>query len=302
MEFEMFNFIKNSFKKIYTEFTQKASQLFQRNHINEQELKELEQLLLCADTGVKTTKLLLEKLRKSFQEGKLNNGIELKKELQNLLKSLLANSKNLPEPQATIFVLVGINGSGKTTFAGKLAYALHKQNKKILLVAADTFRAAAPEQLNIWAERTGADIIIGKQNQDPASVVYSGCEQFKRGSYNTLIIDTAGRLQTKINLMNELEKIIRVVKRHFPEHSILQLLTIDAMLGQNSLEQARIFHEATHLNGIVLTKMDGTGKGGIVFAIAQELNLPVMYMAYGEQPDQLKIFNAEEYVDQLLQN
>jgi len=298
----MFNFIKNTFKKIYIEFTQKASQLFQRKTIDEQALKELDQLLLCADTGVKTTKSLIDELKKSFKEGKLNDGATLKQELHNLLKKLLINVKTPDLSQANVFVLVGINGSGKTTLAGKLAYSLHQQNKKVLLVAADTFRAAAPEQLNIWAQRAAADIVIGKPNQDPASVVYTGCEQFKRGNYDALIIDTAGRLQTKINLMHELEKIIRIIKRQLPDQSIVQLLTIDAMLGQNSLEQARIFHEATKLDGIVLTKMDGTGKGGIVFSIAQELGLPVIYMAYGEQPDQLKVFNAQEYIEQLLQN
>lgn len=298
----MFNFIKNTFKKIYTEFTQKASQLFQRKSIDEQALKELEQLLLCADTGVKTTKSLIDELRKSFKEGKLPDGASLKQELHNLLKKLLTSVKMPNMHQANVFVLVGINGSGKTTLAGKLAYSLHQQNKKVLLVAADTFRAAAPEQLNIWAQRAGADIVIGKPNQDPASVVFTGCEQFKRGNYDALIIDTAGRLQTKINLMHELEKVIRIIKRQLPDQNIVQILTIDAMLGQNSLEQARIFHEATKLDGIVLTKMDGTGKGGIVFSIAQELGLPVIYMAYGEQPDQLKLFNAQEYIEQLLQN
>ncbi len=297
----MFNFIKNTFTKIYTQFTQKASQLFQRKQIDEQALKELEQLLLCADTGVKTTKVILAELKKSFHEGKLNDGTKLKEQLEKQLKKLLINQKTPDLSAIDVFVLVGVNGSGKTTFAGKLAYDLHKQNKKVLLVAADTFRAAAPEQLNIWAERTEADIIIGKPNQDPASVVYTGCEQFEQKNYDTIIIDTAGRLQTKINLMNELEKITRVIKRKLSKSSILKLLTIDSMLGQNSLEQARIFNEVTNLDGIVLTKMDGTGKGGIVFAIGYELNLPVLYISYGEQPNQFKIFNANEYIQQLLE-
>ena len=195
---------------------------------------------------------------------------------------------------------MGINGSGKTTFAGKLAYDLHKQGKKVLLVAADTFRAAAPEQLKQWAIRTGASIINGKEGQDPASVVFTGCEQFKSQGFDALIIDTAGRLQTKTNLMKELEKIHKIISRQLPNYTPCTLLTIDAMLGQNSFEQATLFNESTQLDGIVLTKMDGTGKGGIVFAITQQLGIPVAYIAYGEQPEQLKLFNAQEYVQELL--
>jgi len=300
LRYLMFNFIKNSFKKIYTQFTQKASELFGRKQIDKETLKELEKLLLSADTGVKTTKSIITQLKKTFHEGNLNDGTQLKEHLQEQLKNILSSQPTPDTSQTDVFVLVGINGSGKTTLAGKLAYDLHKKNKKVLLVAADTFRAAAPEQLAIWAKKTNADIVIGKPNQDPASVVYTGCEQFKNEDYDALIVDTAGRLQTKTNLMNELEKITRIIKRQLPEQSILQLLTVDAMLGQNSLEQARIFHEATKLDGIVLTKMDGTGKGGIVFAIAEELHLPVVYMAYGEQPEQLRQFNAENYIAELL--
>ena len=170
----------------------------------------------------------------------------------------------------------------------------------MLLVAADNFRAAAPEQLKQWAERTHASIITGKEGQDPSSVVFAGCEQFKMQNFDTLIIDTAGRLQTKINLMKELEKIRKVIGRQLPNHSICTLLTIDSMLGQNSFEQATLFNESTQLDGIVLTKMDGTGKGGIVFAITQQLGIPVAYIAYGEQPEQLKVFNHQEYVQELL--
>jgi len=199
-----------------------------------------------------------------------------------------------------IHVLVGINGSGKTTFAGKLAHFYKQQGKKVLLVAADTFRAAAPEQLAQWSERSGVGIVLGKQNQDPASVVFAGCERFKQELFDILIIDTAGRLQTKANLMNELAKIKRTIDKQLPNEPINVLLTIDSMLGQNSFEQAKIFKESTQVNGIVLTKMDGTGKGGIVFGIAQELGIPVAYVAFGEQADQFAPFNAENYVEELL--
>ena len=199
-------------------------------------------------------------------------------------------------------MLVGINGSGKTTLAAKLAYHAKSKGKKVLLVAADTFRAAAQEQLGLWAQKLNADIELGKQGQDPASVVFAGCQRYKQQGYDTLIIDTAGRLQTKTNLMKELEKIKRVIGQQVPNQTINTILTVDSMLGQNSLEQARIFHESTKLDAIALTKMDGTGKGGIVFAIADELGIPVAYITYGEAIEHLKIFDADEYVQNLINN
>ena len=196
--------------------------------------------------------------------------------------------------------MVGINGSGKTTFAGKLAHKYAQESKKVLLVAADTFRAAAPEQLQEWSDTVGVDMVRGTQNQDPASVVCSGCEKFKTDQYDILIIDTAGRLHTKTNLMNELTKINRVITKQLPDKTVNTLLTIDSMLGQNSFEQAKLFHESTDLSGLVLTKMDGTGKGGIVFAITDELAIPIWYITFGEQLNQLKLFDKNEYVDNLL--
>jgi fused signal recognition particle receptor len=200
-----------------------------------------------------------------------------------------------------VFVLVGINGSGKTTFAGKLAHKLKQEGNNVLLVAADTFRAAAPEQLTAWAQNIGVDIVLGTPNQDPAAVVFAGCERFKKENYDAIIIDTAGRLHTKTNLMNELAKIKRVITKQLPDKSITTLLTIDAMLGQNSFEQAKLFKECTDVNGIVLTKMDGTGKGGIVFAIAHQLHIPIAYISFGEQLDNIKLFDAQEYVHDLLE-
>ena len=199
-----------------------------------------------------------------------------------------------------VYVMVGINGSGKTTFAAKLANKFKQKGHKVLLVAADTFRAAATEQLEAWATKIGVDIVTGSAEQDPASVVFKGCEKCKQEGYDKIIIDTAGRLQTKVNLMKELEKIKKIIKRHFPDENINTLLTIDSMLGQNSLEQAKVFQESTDVNGIILTKMDGTAKGGIVFAISQELNIPIAYISFGEQLDQFKTFDAKEYVSELL--
>ncbi len=295
----MFNFIKNKLQKIYTAVTSKLASFFGQATVDEATLKELEKLLIAADTGVATTRTIIEQLRAGIKRGTIQEGESLRTALEPILNDVLQQG-GTPNLETNVFLLVGINGSGKTTFAAKLAHLHAQAGKKVLFVAADTFRAAAPEQLNCWAERTGADIVLGKPNQDPASVVFEGCQKFKTGNYDVLIIDTAGRLQTKSHLMDELGKIGRVVAKQLPDSAIATLLTVDSMLGQNSFEQAKLFQESTNVNGIVLTKMDGTGKGGIVFAIAHELHIPIAYITFGEQPDQLKHFNAQDYVHELL--
>lgn len=296
----MFNFIKNKLQTIYSSITSQVSDLFSRQKIDEEALKELELILLQADTGVKTTNTILNNLKSAVQKGTLQTGLDLKKILQEQLISLLQTPQSAQ--QSNIIMLVGVNGTGKTTCAAKLAHDYIKQNKKVLLVAGDTFRAAATQQLQQWADKLDADIIIGKENQDPASVIFAACDKYKKEHYDVLIIDTAGRLQTKTNLMAELEKIKRVATKQLPDQSITTLLTVDAMLGQNSLQQAQLFHESTQLDGVVLTKMDGTGKGGIVFAISQELQVPIIYLSFGESAEHLKLFKADEYVQELLDN
>lgn len=295
----MFNFIKNKLKKIYNSISSKLQGIFSSQVIDSETLEKLERILLEADTGIITTRSLIEKLKTQVKQGNINQGSDLQHELHNQLLTILTERNY----QATnIILLVGINGSGKTTTASKLAQ-MHKNNgKKVLLVAGDTFRAAATEQLNEWAKRLGVDIVIGKENQDPASVIFGACEKFKDDNYDTLIIDTAGRLQTKSNLMKELEKIGKIIKRQLPNETVSTLLTVDSMLGQNSFDQAQLFNESTKLNGIVLTKLDGTGKGGIVFAITQKLDVPVAYITFGEQVEQIKAFDAENYVHELLNN
>ncbi len=294
----MFNFIKKALHKIYSTCTSKFTELFSKNTIDQETLAELEKILIQADTGVATTKYIIQSLKNQYTNGTIHDSQTLKQELHKELLKLL----DIPHahPDASIILLVGINGSGKTTLASKLAYTMQQEGKKVLLVAADTYRAAAQEQLATWAQKLRIDIIQGTYQQDPASVVYKGCSQFKNGQYDTIIIDTAGRLQTKVNLMKELEKIKRVITQQLPDQHVNTILTVDTMLGQNSLEQARIFHESTQLDGIALTKMDGTGKGGIVFAIAHELKIPVLYISFGEQPDQLKLFSGNDYVHELL--
>jgi fused signal recognition particle receptor len=294
----MFSFIKNSLKKIYSGITSQLNTLFGKKTIDEAALKELEVILLSADTGVKTTRSIITQLKEMHAAGQITEGESLKQALNELLLATL--SKPSAPKEGNVFVLVGINGSGKTTFAAKLAQQYKSLGKKVLLVAADTFRAAATQQLAQWAEKTGVALEQGTENQDPASVVFQGCDRFEKEQFDILIIDTAGRLHTKSHLMDELAKIKRVIDKKLPSQSINTLLTIDSMLGQNSFEQAKLFKECTQVDGIILTKMDGTGKGGIVFAIADELTIPIWYLTFGEQIEQLKQFDKKEYVTNLL--
>lgn len=294
----MFGFIKKALHKVYDQFTSKIQSIFFSQKVDTQTLDSLEKILIGADTGVQTTRNIISNLKKAAQSGKIQTGQDLKIELKEELTHLLKTKKF--DPQADIYLLVGINGSGKTTASGKLTYWLKQQNKKVLLVAGDTFRAAATQQLNKWAEKLSTDIVIGKENQDPASVVFEGCQKFKDLNYGALIIDTAGRLQTKVNLMKELEKIKRIIEKLLPDKKISTLLTVDSMLGQNSFEQAKIFNESTKLDGIILTKMDGTAKGGIVFSIVNELQIPVAFISYGENEEQFALFDPIEYCDDLL--
>ena len=338
----MFKFIKNKINKVYNQFTTKISSIFTSNNLDEKFLKELKILLLSADTGIKTTNKIIEVLKNKISNKTINNMAEAKEELENILIDLLTapvqekSEKNTqPSPKAMagtasvgtfnvaeqkIIMLVGINGTGKTTFAAKLAnqlmvrYNFHEgknhspqtvERNKVLLVAADTFRAAAVEQLQIWGKRIGVEVFAPKENSDPASVVFDAVTKFKSGlseseNYNHIIIDTAGRMQTKTNLLRELEKINKVIKKVLPEEKVTSFLTVDAMLGQNSFEQARVFKDVTNLDGIVLTKLDGTGKGGIVFGITQELGLPIRYITFGEKLEDIKEFDANEFVSDLL--
>jgi fused signal recognition particle receptor len=295
----MFSFIKNKLQKIFSTVTSKLGSFFSRKTIDDAALKELEILLISSDVGVGTTKSIITELKKDVDSG-LQDGAQLKRRMHAILFDSLKNNSFSDYRAYKVFLFVGINGSGKTTSIGKLAHLFTQQGKKVLLVAADTFRAAAPEQLKEWAVRSGADILLGKEGQDPASLVFQGCEKFKNERYDILIIDTAGRLQTKVNLMHELAKIKRAVEKQLPQQQIATLLTIDAMLGQNSFEQAKLFKESTDVSGIILTKMDGTGKGGIVFAIAQDLGIPVVFLTFGESAEQIKIFDPQEYVTELL--
>ncbi len=294
----MFSFLKKAFTKIYTQVTSKLRGLFGRATIDETTLKELETILISADTGIHTSRTIIQQLKNEMLSGTITKGTDLEKALAEQLKQLL--STHPFNPEADVYLLVGINGSGKTTFAGKLGLWLTKKKKRVLLVAADTFRAAASEQLSAWGDTLSLPVVRGTENQDPASVIFQGCERFKTEAFDALVIDTAGRLQTKTNLMKELEKIRKIIHKQLGEKKVCTLLTIDSMLGQNSFDQAKVFHESTHVDGIVLTKMDGTGKGGIVFSITHELKIPIAFISFGEKPDQLELFNADDYIKELL--
>lgn len=293
----MFNFIKTSLKKLYTTLTSPLQKLFGNAAVDEQTYTELERILIEADTGLATSKAIIANLKKAH----IAAGSDLKTALAHELLAL-AKKQTFINYDARITLLVGVNGSGKTTCASKLAAKYAHAGKKVLLVAADTFRAAAPEQLKAWAEKINVAIFIGAPQAEPASVVFQGCKKFTEENFDHIIIDTAGRLQTKVNLMKELEKIRRIISKQLPETPICTLLTIDGMLGQNSFEQAKLFHESTPLDGIILTKMDGTGKGGIAFAIAQTLEVPIAYLSYGESVDALMPFDAQHYVATIVGN
>ncbi len=269
--------------------------------VDPQLFTELEASLLGADLGVRTTKELIAGLREEAARGNLQDAAQLKTALKNRLVELLrppaAPSANGTRPQV-IFV-VGVNGTGKTTTIGKLSCRLHKEGRSTLVCAADTFRAAAIEQLEVWARRTGVEIVRQKTGADPAAVVYDGLAAAIKGSTEVVIVDTAGRLHTKHNLMAELEKMKRTAAKLVPGAPHEVLLVLDATTGQNGLVQAREFTAHAGVTGIVLTKLDGTAKGGIVVAIAHELGLPVRYVGTGEQAEDLVPFDATTFVDSL---
>lgn len=296
----MFGFIKRVLQKIYTGVSTRLASIFSRTTIDKDTLKELEKILIEADTGMPFTREVIKKIEGSL-DGSLD-GTGVKKIVREELCALL--DKNRYTGDSNIYLLIGINGSGKTTAAGKLAYTLKKEGKRVLLVAGDTFRAAAVAQLQEWGARLDVPVHAGLPGQDTAAVIFAACERFEQEQFDCLIIDTAGRLQAKTNLMKELEKIGRVITKKLPAQQITTLLVIDAMLGQNSLDQAKLFSESTRestgIQGMILTKLDGTAKGGIIFAIAHEIGIPVAYLSYGEQPENLQPFEAHGFVDDLL--
>src|SRR5689334_20375436 len=275
-----------------------------RKEIDADLLDELESTLISADIGVRTTDEILESIRGRVARHQLNDAGELKGLIREQLLEILQASERAParvmDPPAVILV-IGVNGSGKTTTIGKLAQRFRNEQRSVLLCAADTFRAAAIEQLEVWGERTGTPVIRQKAGSDPSAVLFDALQAGKARQVDYVIVDTAGRLQTKANLMAELEKMGRTARKVIPEAPHEVLLVLDATTGQNGLEQARKFTESSGVTGIVLTKLDGTAKGGIVVAIAHELNLPIRYIGVGEKIDDLLPFDSEKFIQSLFE-
>ncbi len=269
---------------------------------NEDFYDELEELMVLADAGAATAEQVVYLMKKKTWEDRYRRGDEARTGLIQVLRKLLevGDTELKLDTKPSVILMVGVNGVGKTTTIGKLAHQLREQGKKVMLVAGDTFRAAAAEQLSIWATRSGADLVRHEEGSDPAAVVFDGISAARARGCDVVIIDTAGRLHNKANLMNELNKITRVVRRELPEADIETLMVLDATTGQNGLIQAKQFLDSADLTGIVLTKLDGTAKGGIVFAIAKELQLPVKYVGVGEKIDDLVEFKPVEFVEALL--
>ena len=275
--------------------------LFGGSNIDEDFYEELEEILIMADLGVGTTEDILTSLRAKVKEQKIKEPAECRQLLMDTIREQMALPADAYdfENQPTVIMMVGVNGVGKTTTAGKIAGSMHAEGKKVLLAAADTFRAAATEQLTEWAHRAGCEIISAKEGADPAAVVFDAVNAAKARKADVLICDTAGRLHNKKNLMDELGKINRVVDREYPQAHRETFVVLDATTGQNALVQAREFNEIADITGIVITKMDGTAKGGIVIAIQKELGIPVKYIGVGEKLDDMQRFDPDAFVEAL---
>ena len=271
--------------------------------VDESSLEDLEMSLIASDIGVTTAGEIIEALRERAKRQQIRDGAELKDLLKEQLKAILDEQRRPPHAVARppeIILMVGVNGTGKTTTSGKLAAFYRAQGKTVILCAADTFRAAAIEQLEVWSERSGVELVKSRQGGDPSAVLYDALQAATARSRDFLIVDTAGRLHTKSNLMAELDKMRRTTQRLIPDAPHEVLLVMDATTGQNGLQQARLFTESAGVTGIVLTKLDGTAKGGIAVAIARELKLPVRYIGIGEKIDDLLPFDSGAFVDSLL--
>ena len=268
----------------------------------EEFFEDLEECLILADTGIQTTERAMNELREAIETKKLRDGASVKQEFVRILTKIIKvqDTMLLTTTQPSVILIVGVNGVGKTTTIGKLACQMDKEGYNVLLSAADTFRAAASEQLTVLAKRAGVEIVKHGEGSDPASVVFDSIQAAKARGTDIIIVDTAGRLHNKANLMSELNKITRVIKRELPDADMETLMVLDATTGQNGLIQAKQFMETADLTGIVLTKLDGTAKGGIVFAIADQLQLPVKYVGVGEKIEDLLEFKPVEFVEALL--
>ena len=300
---EATNKFKDGLAKTRNSFIDKVEDLMVRhNKIDEDFYEELEEILIGADVGINTVLKLIDDLRNEVKIQRIEDPVKLKPILTEKIVKLLKDENkpsglNIQKDDLTIILFVGVNGVGKTTTIGKLAYKLKQENKKVMLAAGDTFRAGAIEQLEVWGQRVGADVIKHQAGSDPAAVVYDAIQSAKSKNFDILICDTAGRLHNKVNLMQELNKIYRVIQKDVPNGPHEVLLVLDATTGQNALQQAKLFKESAGVTGIILTKLDGTAKGGIVIAISNEMDLPVKYVGLGEKTEDLQVFDPDQFVN-----
>lgn len=298
----LFDRLKAGLKKTSDAIAEQVNSVFSVFvKVDEELFENLEEALIMADLGMETSVAIIDELRERVKKKHINDGNEVKKELQAVISDSLCqlDSEMKLDTKPSVILVIGVNGVGKTTSIGKMAAYYKSQGKNVLLAAADTFRAAAIDQLDIWAKRSGCDIIKHQEGSDPASVVFDACNAAKARGADILICDTAGRLHNKKNLMAELEKINRVVSRELPGASRENLLVLDATTGQNAVSQAKLFSEVSDLTGIVLTKLDGTAKGGIVISIAKEQLIPVKFIGVGEKLEDLQVFDSESFAKAL---
>ena len=295
-----FSKIFNGLKKTKEAFVNKLTALFKGGDINADFYDELEFILISSDIGTETTEEIISSLKDKIRQKNIIKAEDARQVLKDVLVEILESAPKMEFEYPQVITIVGVNGVGKTTTIGKLANYFKNQKKTVTLVAGDTFRAAASEQLNEWANRVNVKIVKHHEGADASAVVFDGIASAKAKNNDVLIIDTAGRLHTKINLMEELKKISRVTKREWPEANIKNFIILDATIGQNSIAQVNAFKDAIGIDGIILTKLDGTSKGGVVFSIVKELNIPVCFIGVGEGVDDLELFDAKAFVDAIL--
>ncbi len=298
----LFSRLKKGLTKTRDSITEKVDQALKTfKKVDEDLFEELEEILIMADIGVNTSLEIIDKLREKTKRNKINDSLEVKKLLKEIIIEIMKNDNsnlNISGSPGLIMV-VGVNGVGKTTSIAKIAYKLKEADKKVLIIAGDTFRAAAIEQLEVWANRIGVDIIKQQEGSDPAAVLFDGIQAAKARDADVIICDTAGRLHNKKNLMNELSKMFKIIERELPNSYKEVLLTLDATTGQNAVSQAKLFGQVAPISGIILTKLDGTAKGGIVIAIKSEQEIPVKFIGVGEQLEDLQEFNPKDFVEVL---